>query len=137
MITKIERENFEAWLYSLPLDQGFNYLSCPFCVVSEFVRTQVSARMIYSGCESTTVYTAVHGWLGDTEVKHVIVWPDWLRTLLHTCLDTQDHPIIRASKLQTEYRRMFPERVEIASILDLPVLTLPTNPQPQEQNAQT
>ena len=71
---KIERERFEAFIASKNPESRYDFNDCIHCLMSQFIRSQISTYLAASGVDHTYL---VHSDGHSEDIK----WPDWIMAL--------------------------------------------------------
>lgn len=93
---EINRERFEAWLFSQPGDRSWNFHDTQQCVLCSFIKeTTNHLRPIVGGLWLTTS-------IGGSNVEI----DEWVKVILRT---RNEFGIVSAGNMQQRYRELFPE----------------------------
>lgn len=104
---EIQREHVEAFLFSLPDDQTFDYSCCNECFIAAFLKTVSRIKPSVSAFEYRFYQSG--GWGGMTAYYPI---PDWLLQLLVQVRTRDEYGrtnLISARELKAVYLELFPD----------------------------
>ena len=97
---EINRELWEAWLFSQPKERSFNYADCCACAVCAFTSETTNCKGVIVAGE------LVWANLSDYPQKPLTKIPEWLWKVIHVFSGNYE---LTVPAMQARYLELFPE----------------------------